>query len=155
MGLSSGIPATQISFDFKFGKDYSASKIKSSLEFAFNTANVGYFLGCEIGAWEVNWQAGGYTAQEIRHMTQGGIDCFITNPEYSSDFKLQELIGDVLSRYGCTLLGVDTETVYYEADYINYISKWYTEPRSTVVDNLINAGYIDSYDRSNYVEVGE
>lgn len=153
MGFSGGLPATQISFDMKFSDYSDMEKIKSLIESEFDANNIGYFLGCEIGAWEVNWGSGVYTEEEIEHMTQGGIDCFILNPEYSNDYyKLEDFLHDIVSKFGCIILGVDCETVYYEYNYIDYIAKWYRQSREEVVDNLIDAGYIEEDDREYYLD---
>ena len=149
MGSSSGLPASQITFDFEYGDGYNSSEIRSLIKSAFEDANAGYFLGCEIGAiWSVDWRSCGYSDEEIEHLSQGSIDCF----RIVDGNTIEQIISGALRQAGCILLGVSYDTVYYDAEYVDYICEQYDLSREYVIDSLIYGRYIDEYDREYWLE---
>lgn len=145
MGLSGGLPATQYSFDYRRGVGSNYQKTCQAVEKVAEElfSEIGYCLGVAAGANEVNWESGGYSRNQIKYLTQCDVDCFILNKTVDID----ALLAERLSAIGVTFLASDCETVFYENEWVDYISDWTKQPRSEVVEDLIEAGYIDEYDR--------
>ena len=142
--------ATQVSFDFWRDGDYSTalSQVENAVDAVFAENDIGYLLGVQAGAWDVDWHSGGYTDEEIEHLSQCGFDCFL----FDRNTDVEKLIADKLASIGFEMLGATRESVEYEDYWINEICSWTGESRNEVVDNLINAGYIDEYDRDYYLD---
>ena len=142
--------ATQVSFDFWFNGNRSTAlrQVEDAVNDVFAENNIGYLLGVQAGAWEVDWHSGGYTDEEIAHLSQCGFDCFL----FDRHIDVEKLISAKLSSLGFEMLGDTRESVEYEDYWVNEICSWTEESRNEVVDNLINAGYIDEYDRDYYLD---
>lgn len=142
--------ATQVSFDFWFDKDYfnALRQVESVVDAVFAENDIGYLLDVQAGAWEVDWRAAGYTDEEIDHLLQCGFDCFL----FDRSTNVEKLISDKLASLGFEMMGSSRDSVEYEDYWINEICSSVGESRNDVVDNLINAGYIDEYDMAYYLE---
>lgn len=143
------INASQYSFDFEVLGTYTGSSAIEDIVVDLLNELGYYVLGCMCDADEIDWSTGYDSDMDYSKLHQCGVDYFRT-PDAIRDFE--PLLEQRLAEVGCQFWASDSESVEYDNDIVKDVASWYDEPVEQVVDNLISAGYIDEYDRDDYLE---